>query len=342
MAPDLSTMSPAAAVLQVISNFWAARALYAAAKLGIADLVKDGPKTIEELASETGTHAPSLHRLMRALASTGWFGQDDSGRFGPTPITAGIQTGAPGTLRNFAMAELGEEHYPAWEDLVFSVKTGEIAFNHVFGMPNWEFWATHPEHAQIFNRGMSEVTAIMEPAIQAVYDFSGFAKIVDIGGGRGTLIASVLRASPKPRGVVLDLPHVIELGRKHIEAQGLKERCELIPGDFFKNVPEGGDAYILKAVLHDWDDDRSIAILKNCHKAMAPHAKVCLIESVIPANNRPFLRTLGDLNMLIMTGGRERTEAEYRALLDAAGFRLNRIVTTSVPLEPAVLEAVRA
>ena len=342
MANEPPPVSPAAAVLRVISEFWAARALYVAAKLGIADLVKDGPKTVEQLASETGTHAPSLYRLLRALTSTGWFAQDDAGRFGPTAITAGIQSGASGTLRNFAMSELGEEHYPAWEDLTFSVKTGEIAFNHVFGMRNWEFWATHPEHAQIFNRGMSEVTAIMEPAIQAVYDFAGFKKIVDVGGGRGTLIASILRAAPNPHGVVLDLPHVIEMGTKHIETQGLSGRCDLVPGDFFKNVPEGGDAYILKAVLHDWDDDHSIAILKNCHRAMAREGKICIIESVIPADNRPFFRTLGDLNMLVMTGGRERTEAEYRALLETAGFRLNRVVPTRIPPEPAVLEATRA
>ncbi len=290
MATELPPIEPASAVLRVISEFWAARALYAAAKLGIADLIKDGPKTAAELASQTGTHALSLYRLLRALSSTGWFVEEDNGRFGPTPLTAGIQSGVPGSLRNFALSELGEEHYPAWEDLVFSIKTGEKAFDHVFGMRNWEFWATHPEHAQIFNRGMSEVTAIMEPAVQAVYDFSVFNKIVDVGGGRGTLIASILRASPKPHGVVLDLPHVIELAKKHIKAQGLSGRCDLVAGDFLKEVPEGGDAYILKAVLHDWDDDHSIANLKNCNRAKAPSWKICGIESVIPYDNRTFLR----------------------------------------------------
>ena len=327
---------PAAAVLQAISGFWAARALHAAAKLGIADLVQENPQTATDLASRTGTHAPSLFRLLRALASLGWLEEDDKGRFGPTPLTAGIQSGAPGSLRNFAISELGQEHYPAWEDLLFSIQTGEKAFNHVFGMQNWEFWASHPEHAQIFNRGMSEMTAITEPAIQAAYDFSAFTKVVDVGGGRGTFIASILRASSHARAVVLDLPHVIELAKRNIEEQGLGARCDLVAGDFFKVVPKGGDAYILQRVLHDWDDDRCIAILKNCRRAMLPQGKLCVIESVIPAGNEPFYHKLSDLNMLVMTGGRERTEAEYRVLFEAAGFRLNRMAST--PLGTAVLE----
>ena len=335
--PDPS-ISPAAAVLQVISGFWSARAVYAAAKLGIADLIQDGPKTAEELAVRTGTHAPSLYRLLRALASIGWLIEDDNARFGPTLITAGIQSGAPGSLRNLAITELGQEHYPAWEDLLFSLETGEIAFDHVFGMPNWQYWAGHPEHAQIFNQAMSEVTAIMEPAVLDAYDFSGFSKIVDIGGGRGTLIASILRENPKARGVVLDLPHVIELGRHHVQDHALSHRCDLVAGDFFEHVPEGGDAYILKWVLHDWNDERSISLLKNCRRAMLPAAKLCVIEAVIPSGNEPFLHKFMDLNMLVMTGGRERTESEYRTLFEAAGFHLNRIASTS--LEIAVLEGV--
>ena len=185
---------------------------------------------------------------------------------------------------------------------------------------------------------MSEVTAVTEPAVLAAYDFSGFKKIVDVGGGRGTLIASILRACPNARGVVLDLPHVIELGRRHIHEQELAAPCDLIAGDFFERVPEAGDAYILKWVLHDWDDERSVAILRNCRRSMPPTAKLLVIEAVIPAGNEPFLHKFMDLNMLVMTGGRERTEAEYRALFEAAGFRLNRIFST--PMEVAVLEGI--
>lgn len=339
MSADAQPLSPAMAVLQVISGFWSARAVYVAAKLGIADLVQDGAKTAPELAALTGTHAASLYRVLRALASIGWFEEDRSGRFGPTPLTAGLQTAVPGSLRHLAMTELGEEHYPAWGDLLFSVKTGELAFKHVFGTSNWEFWASHPENAQIFNQAMSEVTAVIEPAVLPAYDFSSFNKIVDVGGGKGTLIASILRACPKTRGVVVDLPHVIALGRQNVDAQGLSARCELVSGDFFQSVPGGGDAYILKWVIHDWDDERSIAILRNCHRAMSPNAKLLVIEAVIPAANEPFFHKFMDLNMLVMAGGRERTEAEYQALFEAAGFHLNRIISS--PTEISVLEGVR-
>lgn len=339
MAAQGVSVSPTMAVLQVLSGFWSARAVYIAAKLGLADLVQEGPKTAAELAVLTGTHTPSLYRVLRALASIGWLQEGTGGRFGPTALTSGLQTDVPGSLRFLAMTELGEEHYPAWGDLLFSVRTGELAFDRVFGMANWEFWASHPENAQIFNQAMSEVTAVLEPAVLAAFDLSGFNKIVDVGGGRGTLMASILRAYPNARGVVLDLPHVIELGRQHIHAQGLSARCELLAGDFFESVPGGGDAYILKWVIHDWDDARSIAILKNCHRAMSPNGKLFVIEAVIPSGNEPFFHKLMDLNMLVMTGGRERTAAEYRALFEAAGFDLNRIIPS--PTEISVLEGGR-
>jgi ubiquinone/menaquinone biosynthesis C-methylase UbiE len=206
-------------------------------------------------------------------------------------------------------------------------------------MANWEFWTSHPEHAQIFNQAMSEITAVLEPAVLDACDLSGFKTIVDVGGGKGTLMASILRAYPNARGIVLDLPHVIEQGKQLIQDQGLSARCQLVAGDFFEKVPEGGDAYILKWVIHDWDDERSIAILKNCHRAMSPGGKLFVIEAVILPGNEPFFHKFMDLNMLVMTGGRERTEAEYRALFETAGFHLDRV--TSTPTEVAVLEGVR-
>ena len=332
-------VSPTQAVLQVIVGFWLSRCVYIAAKLGLADHVRDSPKTPAELAALTNTHAPSLYRLLRALASTGWLQEDSDGRFGSTPLSAGLETGAPGSLRALATTELGEEHYPAWGDLLFSVKTGKLAFDEVFGMPNWQYWAQHTEHAQIFNQAMSEMTAVIEPAVLSICDFSGFNTIVDVGGGRGTLISSILRAYPKARGVVLDLPHVIEQGRHVIAEHRLESRCDMIPGDFFTEVPSGGDAYVLKWILHDWNDEQSIAILKNCHRAMPPQARLFIVEAPLSARNEPSMHKLMDINMLVMTGGRERTEAEYRALLDAAGFELTRVTIT--PLELAVLEATR-
>ena len=334
-----TSISPTQAVLQVIAGYWTARCVYIAAKLGLADLVKDSPKSAAELAVLTGMHAPSLYRVLRALASTGWLHEDSDGLFGPTPLTVGIQTGAPGSLRALATTELGEEHYPAWGNVLFSVRTGGLAFDDVFGMPNWQYWAGHDEHAQIFNKAMSEMTAIIEPAVLGICDFSGFKTIVDVGGGRGTLISSILRAYPDARGIVLDLPHVIEQGKQLITEQGLDDRCQLIPGDFFKEVPSGGDAYVLKWVIHDWDDERSIAILRNCHRAMAPGGRLFLVEAPIPPRNESSFHKLMDINMLVMTGGRERTEAEYRSLFDASGFDLTRVTVT--PMELAVLEGVR-
>jgi len=330
---------PAQAVLQVIAGFWLSRCVYIAAKLGLADLVQESPKTPAELAVLTGTHAPSLYRVLRALASSGWLHENDDGRFGSTPLSAGLLTGVPGSLRALATTELGEEHYPAWGNLLFSVRTGELAFDNVFGMPNWQYWAGHDEHAQVFNRAMSEMTAVIEPAVLAICDFSPFTTIVDIGGGRGTLMSSILRAYPAARGIVLDLPHVIEQGRQLIAEQHVEDRCELVPGDFFKEVPRGGDAYILKWVLHDWDDERSIAILKNCHRAMVPDGRLFVVEAPLPRRNEPSLHKLMDVNMLVMTGGRERTEDEYRTLFDAAGFELTRLTVT--PLELAVLEGAK-
>ncbi|HSJ40235.1 MAG TPA: methyltransferase [Xanthobacteraceae bacterium] len=332
-----TSTSPAQAVLQVIAGFWLSRCVYIAAKLGLADLVQESPKTPAELAVLTGTHAPSLYRVLRALASNGWLQEDDDSRFGPTALSAGLLTGAPGSLRALATTELGEEHYPAWGNLLFSVKTGELAFDNVFGMPNWQYWAGHDEHAQVFNRAMSEMTAVIEPAVLSICDFSPFTTIVDIGGGRGTLMSSILGAYPAARGIVLDLPHVIEQGRQLIAERHVEDRCELIPGDFFKEVPRGGDAYVLKWVLHDWDDEKAIAILRNCHRAMAPAGRLFVVEAPLSSRNEASLHKLMDVNMLVMTGGRERTEAEYRRLLDAAGFELTRV--TATPLELAVLEA---
>jgi hypothetical protein len=332
--------SASVAVLQVIKNYWLSRAVCVAAKLGIPDLVRNGPKTLDELATATKTHAPSLRRLLRALASEGWFFEDEGDRFTATPLTAGLQTGVTGSLRALAIAELGQEHYPAWAELAYSVKTGEIAFNHVFGMANWEFWSKNPEHASIFNDAMADVTALVEPAILHSYDFSSIPKIVDVGGGKGSLISAVLAAYPAMQGILFDLPHVADAGRRQLEKAGLANRCEVVAGSFLESVPSGGDAYMLKWILHDWNDEHSVAILRNCHRAMARNGKVLLVESVIPGRNQPFLHKFMDLNMMVMNGGRERILEEYRQVLEVAGFRLGKVI--QAPAELAVIEGMRA
>ncbi|MDT7602574.1 MAG: hypothetical protein QOF61_571 [Acidobacteriota bacterium] len=331
---------PPIQMLQMIAGFWVSRAIYAAAKLGVADLVADAPKSVEELAAATEMHAPSLYRVLRALSSVGIFAEDGEGRFAQTPLSATLLTDAPGSLRWLAMTELGEEHYPAWEELLFSVKTGERAFDRRFNKPVWEFFAENPENARIFNNAMTGTTAMIIEGVLGAYDFSTARQLIDVGGGHGELLASILKASPRASGVLFDAPQVVAGARERLEAAGVAERCEIVGGDFFESVPAGADAYTLKWILHDWDDEQSVRILKNVRRAITDGGRLLIIEAVIPKGNEPHFGKFIDLNMLVMTGGRERTEDEFRALLNASGFRLARVVATASPV--AVVEALPA
>lgn len=330
---------PHIAMLQMITGFWVSRTIYVAAKLGLADLVRDQPRAADELAQIAGAHAPSLYRVLRALASVGVFVEDDQKRFANTPLSETLRSDAPGSLRAFAMVELGQEHFPAWGNLMHSVKTGEIAFDNLFKQNAWEYYAQNPEDASNFNQAMKGMTEIANAAVLAAYDFSGVNKLVDIAGGTGRLVSAILNAYPQMRGVLFDLPHVIAEAGPLLEAAGVSDRCERVTGDFFKSVTEGGDAYIMKWIIHDWDDEKSTAILKNIHRAMNPDGKLLIIEMVVTEGNQPDLSKLVDLNMLVMTGGRERTKAEFESLLSGAGFRLTRVIQTASPF--AVIEAVR-
>ena len=331
--------SPPAALLRMIEGFWLSRALSVAISLNIADLLKDGPKSSKELASATGTHAPSLFRMLRALAAAGTFAEDESGRFAATPLATALQTGAPGSLRAFALEMLDEEHYRAWGDMLHTVKTGETAFDYHFGMDLWQYRAGHPEDAKTFDEAMADLTALLNKTILAACDFSLFGTVVDIGGGDGGLLAAILKAHQGVKGVLFDIPRVTARAERRVGAERLADRCKIVSGDFFQSVPQGGDAYILKAVIHDWDDSRAKAILMNCRRAMAANSRLLLIEAaILPGNGRFFYKFM-DLNMMVMTGGRERTEAEYRELLTAAGFRPTRIVPAGFEL--SVIEAAR-
>jgi len=335
-----SPPSPAEQIFQLFTSFWTSRAVYVAAKLGLADLVQEGPRTAAELAEATGTHAPSLYRVLRALASTGIFVEDEQGRFATTPVADLLRSGVPGSLRSSAISELGEDHYEAWGNVLHSVKTGGIAFDDHFGKPVWQYYAENPEIARTFNDSMTGLTRTVEDAVVGSYDFSAFRKVVDIGGGHGSFLASILKANPTAEGVIFDAPQVIEGAEARFRQQGVEGRCAAVGGDFFEQVPSGGDLYTLKWILHDWDDERSVAILKNCHRAMGPNARVLIVDAVIPPRNEPSLGKFMDLNMLVMTGGRERTEAEFRELLASAGFRLTRVIPTSSPV--GIVEGVRA
>ena len=332
-------MPPQLAVLQMATGYWVSQSIYVAAKLGIADLLKDSPKSCDELATATGTNAPSLYRLLRALASLGVFAETQPNHFTLTPLAACLQSDVPGSVRAFVIM-LGEEHYQAWGELLHGVQTGGSSFEHIYGMNLFDYLAQNPESAKIFDESMTNASVIESATIAASYDFSSIQTLVDIAGGEGLLIASILKSNPTLKGVLFEQPHVIERAKRFLETEGLLERCQQAAGNFFESVAAGGDAYILKHIIHDWDDERAIAILKQCHKVMADNGKVLVAEQVIPPGNQPFMGKLIDLNMLVMTsGGRERTEAEYRALFEKAGFKLTRIVPTQDDV--SIIEGIR-
>jgi O-methyltransferase domain/Dimerisation domain len=307
--------------------------LYVVTKLGVADLLKDGPESCDELAQSTGVHAPSLYRVLRALASLGVFTEVDAGRFGLTPLAAWLQTGIPGSFRAMPIL-MGEGfNHRTFGDLLFSVKTGEPAFDRIYGMGFFEYLAQNPEAAGIFNEAMTAAGATVEnPAVAAAYDFSGIGTVVDIAGGQGGLLAAILTANPGVKGILFDQPAVTESARSQLQAAGVADRCELVGGDFFEAALPGGDVHILKRIIHDWDDDRSIAILKSCRRAMAERGQLLVVEHVIPPGDEPSPGKLLDVIMLAEFRGRERTQAEYRALFRAAGFELTRIIPTPSPM----------
>jgi len=330
---------PSLAMIRLITGFWVSRAIYIAAKLGVADLLKDESKDIGELAKATGSHGPSLYRVLRTLASVGIFAEDEKGRFAMTPLGATLQTDVPGSLRAWVNVQLGEEHYRAWGDPMHSVRTGASAFEHVFGMGVWQYRAQNIEHAKIFDEAMANLTGMYN--VLSSYSFSKFDTIVDVGGGNGGLLIAILEANPSVKGVLFDLPHVAEKAKNRITNAGLAGRCQVVAGDAFSSVPDGGDAYILSRVIHDWDDARSIAILKSCHRAIAATGRLLLVEGVVRSGNEPDIIKFFDLNMMVLAGGRERTAAEYQVLLEAAGFALAKIIPTQSVMGVSVIESTR-
>jgi SAM-dependent methyltransferase len=332
ISPDTQALPPEAVMIQMILGFMATQAVYVAAKLGLADLVKDGVKRSEELAQATDTDASSLYRVLRTLSGLGVFAEDIEGRFSLTPLSRLLLTDTPGSMRDMAIY-MGEGwHLHPWQEILYSVKTGRPSVEKVFGMDIFPWFEQHPEEASIFNNAMTSFSAAVAPAVVATYDFSSINKLVDVAGGHGYLLATILKANPHLTGVLFDQASVIKGALQQLEAQGVADRCQTVSGNFFEAVPEGADAYIMKHIIHDWDDERSLKILKNIHRAMKPEGKLLLVESVLPPKNEPSPGKLVDLEMLIYTGGRERTADEYRNLFASAGFELTRVVENPSPL----------
>jgi len=312
---------------QMISGYWISQAIYAAAKFGIADQLKDGPKTVEELAGATATNPDALHRLLRALASVGIFAERESRHFSLTPLAEPLRTDVAGSKRALALM-MGDEQFRAWAEIEYSIRTGKIAFDKVFGKPVFDYLGEHPDKARIFDAAMVGIHGREANAVLNAYDFSGISMVADIGGGNGSQITEILKKHSRMKGILFDLPHVIERAKERIHASGLMDRCKLVSGSFFDAAPEGADAYILRHIIHDWDEEKCLTILRNCHRAMRSASKLLVIESVIHSGNEPFLGKFLDLHMLLIPGGKERTESEYRSLFERVGFELTRVVPT--------------
>ncbi len=331
---------PDAILSQMLFGALIQKGINVAAKLGVADLLAQEPQSAEELAQKTETHAPSLYRILRALASVGVLAEDRDRKFHLTPVGELLRSDTPGSMRDFAIMIGSEWIWQAWNELNYTVKTGGVAHQKVQGMTSFEFFAKNEEAGRIFNRAMTSFTLMSAPAIVEAYDFSGVSKLVDVAGGHGLLLAAVLRENPHLQGILFDLPIVVEGAGELLDKEGVKERVEIISGNFFESVPAGADAYLMKHIIHDWNDTSSIKILNNIRRGIADDGKVLIVEMVVPEGNEPHPAKTLDLVMLTMENGKERTAEEYRQLLAAAGLQLSRIIPTRSPY--SIVEAVKS
>jgi hypothetical protein len=305
----------------MISGYKTTQALYAAAKLGIPDHLASGPKSVEELAREVGANPKALLRLMRHLTSLDLFKQDESKKFSLAPLGELLRNDGPESMRYNAIFA-GEENYKATGELLHSVRTGETAFNHLYGKGHFDWLRDHPDESSTFNKAMAQSLRRLANPVES-YDFSGKGLVVDVGGGRGDLITSVMRINPNLKGILFDLPQGSEEAQSHLKTNGVADRCQIITGSFFNSVPEGGDVYVLSRTLHDWADDKAAIILANCRKAIKEDGTLLIRDDVLTDHDLPGSQI--DLTMMIMTGGEERTESEWKSLLQSTGFALTKV-----------------
>lgn len=328
-------------MLGLIAGYWVSQLVFVAAKLGIADLLARKPLTAEAVAERVGANPPFLRRVLRALASVGVFAEDAKGRFRLTPLAQTLRSDRPGSLRDFALMAVADYNWQAWGALDHGVTTGGTPFNHVHGMPAFEYLHQHPEDERIFAASMASISASENDAIARAYPFGRLKQLVDVGGAHGHLLTSILRRHRKLRGVLYDQPQVVAAAARSgfISAPDVRQRCETAGGDFFDSVPAGADGYIMKYIIHDWDDEKSLRILRSCGAAMPPGGRLLVVEHVIPSGNAANFGKLLDINMMVIPGGQERTRSEFRELFARAGLRLQRVHPTACPL--SILEVVR-
>jgi hypothetical protein len=328
---------PNALLIQMANAYQVSRIVYLAARLGLADHLAGGPGGAEELAKTTGPDPLSLYRMMRTLASVGILSQDSSQQFSLTDLGQALRSDAPGSARASVLTMAGDWAWRAWEQLPYAVETGKTGFERTFGKSVFEWLADHSDQSSLFSEAMAGFSGAAQAAVAEAYDFAELSTICDIGGATGNLLAEILRRYPDSTGIVLDLPHVVRDAPALIQSWSLADRMTVVGGSFFESIPTGCDAYLLSHVIHDWGDERCLTILENCRRAMKAEARLLIVEMVLPADDEPHPGKMQDMVMLVLTGGQERTEAEYSSLLSKAGLRLTRVVPTASPV--SVVEA---
>ena len=313
---------------QLVAGAALSQAICSVAELGVADHVEAGtPQPVERLAKATGTHERSLYRILRYMASYGIFRETENRRFDHTPLSAVLRSDAPGSFR--AAARMFYQMNAAWKGLHFSALTGKPGFDEAYHQPMFDYIGAHPELAATFDAGMTAFHGHETPAMLDAYDFTGIETLADIGGGNGSLLSAVLHRYPKMKGLLFDLSHVVSRTRERVRAEGVADRCSIVEGSFFDSVPKGADAYLLRHIIHDWTDEQSIQILKNCRKAVPAHGRILLVEFAVPRGNERSLAKAADMIMMVFPGGLERTEEEYSSLFQQAGFRLSKVTPTA-------------
>lgn len=336
---DPNEIPPPAAVFGLVTGMWAAKASAVAANLGIPDQLAQGPKTAEEVAKAIGADASAVYRLMRAVASVGVLSAEPEHRFALTPLGAALRSNVPGSMRSFLIAEMAPGHWLPWGNLEDAVRTGRPSAPKALGMDAWEYYKKNDDEGFHFAEAMSGLSHMAMQAVLASYSFVGARKVVDVGGSHGSFVAAVLQREKNARGVLFDRPEVVDRAGATLEAAGVNDRVDRVGGSFFESVPAGGDVYLLKSILHDWNDDECVKILRNVRQAMVPDGRVVVVEMLITDKGPPSPAPLLDLNMLVMLTGKERTTEEFAALFAKAGLKLHSVTPTQSPV--AVLEARR-
>jgi hypothetical protein len=329
MAETSPAVPPHVEMIRMATGYWISSLIYTAAKTGLADHLADGPRSAADLSEPTGALPRPLHRYMRTLASFGVLEQHEDDTFSLTELGATLKNGAPGSARSTVLTMASPWMWQAFGEFQHSLATGTPAIEKVLGMNLFEYLTQHPDEAALFSESMVGIHGGEPPAVAAAYDFSTVGTIIDVGGATGNMLGHILSRHPQPRGVLFDRPHVVTEAPALLQPMGVADRVTIVHGNFFESVPDGGDAYILSHIIHDWTEAQCLTILGNCRKAMKPGARLLIVEFVLPEGNTPHFGKLADMVMLTAPGGEERTASEYGTLLDAAGFRMTRIVPTA-------------